>query len=305
MYRVGDAVDSQTVDESEKIETPAGNQPVELNPDRRNPWFALLLSLMVPGLGLMYIGRLRMAIFYYLLFAGVVTAVTQTRFIIEPVGFYVVLISFLLWYVLIVISSLVIGYRRRNTSLRGYQRWYGYTIFILFIALAQGVTLSMREEYLGYATYRLPGASMQPTIQAGEYILADTWVYNKREPERGEVVVFRYPQDPKILYIKRIIAEGGDLVAIRKGKLIINGKEIKETYLKDVAISLDYSLEMAERLVPKDQYFVMGDNRDYSNDSRAWGYLPVGNIHARAVYIWYSVDEHRAIQKKRLAKSIH
>lgn len=113
--------------------------------------------------------------------------------------------------------------------------------------------------------FLVSGASMEPTFQDGNYLLIDELTYRFREPERGEVVVFRYPRDPKVFYIKRIVGLPGEEVAVLGGKVYVNGKELQEAYLAEVTGG-SASVRLGES-----EYFVMGDNRSHSFDSRNWG----------------------------------
>lgn len=116
------------------------------------------------------------------------------------------------------------------------------------------------------------GASMEPSFYDGNYLLIDELTYRFREPERGEVVVFRYPGDPTSFYIKRIVGLPGERAVLNNGKIFVysggEGRVLSETYLlgEFVSGSFDISLD-------SDQYFVMGDNRNFSFDSRSWGPL--------------------------------
>lgn len=123
------------------------------------------------------------------------------------------------------------------------------------------------------------GASMEPSFYNGNYLLIDELTYRFREPERGEVIVFRYPGDEKSFYIKRIIALPGEHVFIENGKVTVtalNGEKstLDEPYLGDRTTSGTF-----ERTLEEDEFFVMGDNRNFSFDSRSWDkYLKRGEI---------------------------
>ena|SRR3989344_3527285 len=126
------------------------------------------------------------------------------------------------------------------------------------------------------------GASMEPTFHNGEYLIVDRLSYHVREPERGEVIVFRFPEDPSKHFIKRIIGLPEEKVRlVGKSVFITNeehpqGEEIKEEYIRENGYN-DLSITLGE-----DEYFVMGDNRNHSSDSRLWGALPQHFIVGRA-----------------------
>ena len=115
------------------------------------------------------------------------------------------------------------------------------------------------------------GASMDPTFKNGQYLIIDEFSYHFRTPERGEIVVFRYPQNPSKFFIKRIIGLPGELIVINNGVVRIKKREgdagfvIKEPYIQG------QTLRNMSRLLATNEYFVLGDNREQSSDSRVWG----------------------------------
>ncbi len=128
------------------------------------------------------------------------------------------------------------------------------------------------------------GASMEPVFHNGEYLIVDQLTYRMEEPERGDVIIMRYPKDPKVFFIKRVIGLPGETVElqgkrviIRKGPgvepLILNESFIEESRMRD---------EYGTYTLASDEYFVMGDNRIASSDSRVWGALPREDIVGRA-----------------------
>lgn len=188
--------------------------------------------------------------------------------------------------------------------------------------------------------FKIPSGSMMPTLLAGDYILVNKYTYGLRvplinnifyainRPQRGDVVVFHYPPDPKIDYIKRIVGLPGDKIQYQDKHLIINGKlldlvaqnsydyemeganiisaqRLKETLGEakhDILIhdipnrsepgSLGEKLMNGETItVPADSYYAMGDNRDNSADSRVWGFVPDNNLVGKAFFIWFNFDK--------------
>lgn len=192
--------------------------------------------------------------------------------------------------------------------------------------------------------FRIPSGSMMPTLLVGDFILVNKFAYGVRlpvinrkiidvgEPERGDVMVFRYPKDPSIDYIKRVIGLPGDRVAYYKKQLFINGQPVtqqrQESYagvgagvsmsgaqlLQEDLLGVQHdiliddgkgSLE-GEFTVPQGQYFVMGDNRDNSNDSRYWGFVPEENLVGKAFMVWMNWDSQAdGVAWERLGSSIH
>jgi signal peptidase I len=127
------------------------------------------------------------------------------------------------------------------------------------------------------------GASMEETFQSGEYLIVDQVTYHLHSPQRGDVVVFRYPRDPSKFFIKRVIGVPGDTVTIDDTTVRIsneafpNGFILEEPYIAEMEQGINLTEKLGDR-----EYFVMGDNRDHSSDSRAWGVLQEERIIGRA-----------------------
>lgn len=196
--------------------------------------------------------------------------------------------------------------------------------------------------------FKIPSGSMIPTLQVGDFILVNKFTYgirlpviNKKiidvgEPKRGDVMVFRYPEDPSLDYIKRVIGVPGDKVEYQNKRLTINGKPIETTRIDDYLHPerLYYSKQYVEKTdgvehrilndddapafisdvsrfpqrnnclynnsgvictVPPGHFFMMGDNRDNSRDSRFWGFVPEENIVGKAFFIWLNLGDLKRI----------
>jgi len=133
------------------------------------------------------------------------------------------------------------------------------------------------------------GQSMEPSFDNGEYLLTDKLSYRLNEPKRGDVIVFSAPPSPRDDYIKRIIGLPNEIISIKDGKVYIDNKQLVEDYLpKDTYTTGGPFLpEGKEIRIGQDEYFVMGDNRAYSSDSRYWGLVPRKNIVGKAWLIYY------------------
>jgi signal peptidase I len=126
------------------------------------------------------------------------------------------------------------------------------------------------------------GASMEPTFQTGDYLIVDELSYRLEAPKRGEVIIFRYPGDPSKYFIKRIVGLPGDTVLIEGGSITIKNKENPTGFIFDQSYIQNLSSDTKTYTVGANQYFVMGDNRTASSDSRSWGNLPENLIIGRA-----------------------
>jgi len=154
---------------------------------------------------------------------------------------------------------------------------------IKLIVLA--VVIIVPTRYFLVQPFFVRGASMEPTFFDGEYLIIDELSYSLRQPDRGEVIVFRYPLSPSQFYIKRIIGLPGDTVWIDQGHVVIQNATHPDGVILNEAEYLPEGVrtggESTKTVLDKDQYFVLGDNREVSSDSRSWGILPRSNIIGR------------------------
>jgi signal peptidase I len=139
-----------------------------------------------------------------------------------------------------------------------------------------------------YQPVRVEGTSMLPRLEDHDRLFINKFVYHIESIHRGDVVVFHYPRDPQKSYIKRVIALPGDRVWINRGVVWLNGKPLREAY-----VPLKYRDErsMAEMVVPNDAYFMMGDHRSISSDSRDFGPVDRGLIYGKAVFIYWPAKD--------------
>ncbi len=171
--------------------------------------------------------------------------------------------------------------------------------------------------------YKIPSGSMIPTLLVGDYLLVnklaygirnpikDDFIYFRKLPKRQDVVVFTYPLNKKLDFIKRVIGLPGDTIQIINKKVYVNGKLLKEPYVQFTDPEI-YPKEVSPRdnygpvKVPPGYIFVLGDNRDQSYDSRFWGFVPVKYIKGKALIIYFSWDsKHFRIRFNRIGKLIH
>lgn len=205
------------------------------------------------------------------------------------------------------------------------------------------VVLALTVRSLAYEPFNIPSGSMKSNLLVGDYLFVSKYsygysrysfplglpffegrIFNKNMPKRGDVVVFRFPPNPRVDYIKRVIGLPGDTLQVKGGILYINGKELERNYVDDFADSENNMVKSIPRytetlpegkiitilhensngtqryedanntpefVVPEDKYFMMGDNRDNSTDSRFdVGFVPAENLVGKAEIIWFSTD---------------
>lgn len=147
--------------------------------------------------------------------------------------------------------------------------------------------------------YKIPSSSMRPTLVEGDRIFVNKFIYRFREPQRAEVIVFKFPLNPKRVFIKRLVAFGGEGVEILDGKLFIDNKSIThpETLSKrDYYNRGDFGREGEPVKVPEHSFYVLGDNSKNSRDSRYWGFVPEKNLIGKASFIWWPPSRLRLIR---------
>ena len=146
--------------------------------------------------------------------------------------------------------------------------------------------------------FKIPSGSMIPTLQIGDHILVNKFLYWFTDLHRGDIIVFKFPQDEGRDFIKRVIALPGEKVEVRGKQVYVNDKPLREPY----SVHLDPTIQenpLSPRdsfgpvVVPPRQLFMMGDNRDYSMDSRFWGFLDIQKIKGKAFIIYWSWDRDR------------
>jgi signal peptidase I len=146
------------------------------------------------------------------------------------------------------------------------------------------------------ARIRVESISMQPTLYAGDFVIVNKLAYKVGAPNRGDVVVFRFPPDPeREPYIKRVIGLPGDMVNVKGGQVYINNVLIDEPYIKAAPNYED------TWTVPEGHLFVLGDNRNNSSDSHAWGYVPLENVIGKAELVYWPPSEWRVLNQETAA----
>jgi signal peptidase I len=139
-----------------------------------------------------------------------------------------------------------------------------------------------------YQPVKVEGTSMMPSLEDQERIFVNKYVYRLEAIQRGDIVVFRYPRDPSKSFIKRVIGLAGDRIRIESGEVFVNGEALEEDYVPAAyADQRSYS----EIVVPPNSYFVLGDHRTMSNDSRDFGPVNIGFIYGKAVFGYWPMDK--------------
>jgi signal peptidase I len=169
--------------------------------------------------------------------------------------------------------------------------------------------------------FKIPSGSMIPTLLVGDHILVNKFIYGTKipfsdrrflifkKPEKGNIIVFKFPEDPKKDFIKRAIATAGDILESKDKVIYVNGEEVKEPYAyhSDSIIRPrggDPRDNFGPLIVPKNKIFVMGDNRDQSFDSRYWGFVDLKAIKGKALIIYWSWDPNNSLRFNRIGRLV-
>ncbi|MDE2588318.1 MAG: signal peptidase I [Patescibacteria group bacterium] len=144
-----------------------------------------------------------------------------------------------------------------------------------------------------FRPFQVTGESMYPNFKDKEYVLTNLITLRLGRPVKGDVVVFKAPPAPDKDFIKRVIGVSGDTVMVKDGSVFVNGQKLDEPYLSgDVKTTGGSFLQEGQTItVPDGDYFVMGDNRAYSSDSREWGFVPEGNLIGKSFFAYWPLNE--------------
>jgi signal peptidase I len=171
--------------------------------------------------------------------------------------------------------------------------------------------------------FKIPSGSMIPTLDIGDHILVNKFIYGVRlpftdtvliplkTPERGDIIVFRFPKDESKDFIKRVVGVPGDTIEVKNKDLYLNGQKQDEPYTlhgdnSSIPLSIQDRDNFGPVSVPQNAYFVMGDNRDHSLDSRFWGFVDFSKVKGQAFLIYWSWDkEAKWVRWNRIGKLIH
>ncbi|MGQ8364231.1 signal peptidase I [Glaciecola sp. 1036] len=271
-----------------------------------NKWFSAVLGFLFPPLAFIYLARFKWALVYFLaaVITGILDFVLNRKLGYSGLGF-----------MLSIVCCIHAFEMAKNVIFEDGRKWYSKWWGVLIIPVILVSSIFSFRSFL-YEPFEMPSKSMFPTLSVGDHIVVSklgyglygtfgievlsTEVDSRKKPKRGEVFVL-YPPNESMLVVKRIIGIPGDIVEFSNKQLTINGVKIEttrgddgNTYIENLGenpYSVQYSLQGIPNRnfqfrVPENAYFVMGDNRDNSRDSRMWGMVPAENIVGKLVLIW-------------------
>ena len=289
----------------------------------RSPLLAAVLAYLVAGLGHLYVGKFQRAMVIIGIYSVLLTIIVITRIQHYYAGTLMFISLVLALNIVMIVDAFRLAKRQRPYVMKRYNRWYFYIGYLILAASISLYISEYRGRICGFESFRIPSTSMEPTIQRGDFIVVDRWIYDNNPVKRGDLIVFQYPKDPSIDYISRVIALPGEEMKYLDKQIYLNGdlmpQHEEKTYSSlampdekltqkiEILDNLKHKILLTNRhptinttmLVPEGHYLVMGDNRDNANDSRYWGYVPADNIKGKALYVWFSFSKTEGFRTER------
>jgi signal peptidase I len=296
------------------MEAPALDLPVK----PRRWWVALGLSLFSPSAAYLYVGRPRRALAIALFWFAVFLSFRQGLggVLAQPAAWVAMIGLCLATTLFAIVDASRIAAGEPRYRLRKWNQFWIYVVVVAAVGLVNAAVIDPRlGGFLAARSFSIPSGSMMPTLEVGDYAIADMLAYERGDPVPGDVVLLDKVGDRKTIWVKRIVAGPGDRIALVDGKVVVNGKPADQTRIEPaqpplaretLADGRGYVIapdvagpealnQMEERTVPAGAYFVLGDNRGNSLDSRdpTFGVVQRANILGQMQFIYWSNDRTR------------
>ena len=296
--------------------------------NKRRIWVAIMFSLIMPGLGQVYCGKLARGLVFTFLNILPIPTITglflfSNSLMLMQITIALILAGGIIQLIAIIDSTCLANRMRADYQLKDYNRWYVYLLLVLIVSGGTiGSSLYLRDQ--GLEAFRVPAASCYPTIVPGDRFLENKLAYNNSDPKRGDLVVFKNPEDRRMRYIKRVIAVAGDTVEVKNSEFYINDRKLQRRRLPDFNLDrirveihgellkgdvyeeingdAKYNIFLAQPphlaipnfskiTVPEYHCFVLGDNRNNSYDSRNFGPVPLSTVVGRADFLYWPAKD--------------
>lgn len=272
---------------------------------RRKPVAAGLFSLIVPGLGQLYNSQIKKGIVFYAGSNLLMYIMLLSGFWHQFHGLIITLIVVICVTLFIVVDAVLGAAKAKEIILKPYNKWYVYLLIIVIGLFIDISDIFISPKIIGFKTYLIQGANMEPTLFSGDYLVTNQNYYKKNKPKKRDLIVFEHPNDHTKYFIERIVAIENEKIEIKNKQVFINEKLIVENHIihsDNQIYSRDKYFNFAKDnygpvIVPSGHYFVLGDNRDNSWDSRFWGFIPLHNIKAKPLYIYWAKNKNRIGKK--------
>lgn len=258
---------------------------------RRRPMAALLLSFITPGLGQLYNGQLKKGVILYLIGFLLIAVLLFSGLFLQFYGMLFSLVILVLFFLFVLFDALIGAVKLKEITLKPYNKGYLYVIIFLIsgFVIQPLISSSIRNNFV--RAYKIPSTSMEPSLLAGDHLIANMRIYKKEKPNRGDIVIFEYPKDPSKDYLKRVIGLEGEKVEMVRNKIYINDNLFDDPW--GYYESFERAHNFGPVVVPKDSLFVLGDNRNNSLDSRIFGYVNIKKLKGKALYIYWAKNKSR------------
>ena len=266
----------------------------------RNPWMAGVLTFFFPGLGHVYCGDWLKGIKVYPSYW--IMVLCGIGFLVwTPIPHVNILLFILIWGSTNVyfIKDAIHAARKANDpfELRWFNRWYMYILMILVVGTGQALVNDYFIKRHVFQSYKISINSMAPTLLIGDHVTTDKLVYQFKDPSRGDIVVFKYPNDETKNFLKRIIGMPGETIQVKNKIVYINGEPLDD---QNYTQRIDQTIfdgtktprdNFGPAVIPEQSYFVLGDSRDQSLDSRFFGSIKREKINGKVKVIYLSIPK--------------
>jgi len=269
----------------------------DIPPKARKPWLAALLSFLWPGLGQVYNGRFKKGVVLLCLAAGWqllgIGAVEAFRWWLSSLGGYLLLSLYAAW-------DARRGARGLAEFRPGPRNTWPLYLGIVAAMTTASLVAGLAERW-AFPIYTVAQTSMRPTLRAGDHLRCKA-LRPREVIRRGQLVVFEYPSEHSLIFVKRVVGLPGEVVEVDDGLVYVNGDPIDEGYYATRQPGAK-SLDMPPARLAPDEYYVLGDNRYASFDSRSYGPVNRARMLATPLYVIYSVGERRTLLLDRIGLS--
>lgn len=254
------------------------------NPARRKPWLAFLLSLIATGVGQVYNGQWKKGVAFFVAEALLAIALAQAFGSFSAMLGCVVFL--LLFNLFVSVEAYTSARKAKEYVLQPCNRpWVYALVIVLNLSVGAGMKFFIQESF--YQTYKAPSGSMIPTLLVGDHFMVEI-MDEAEEVRRGDIIVFKFPEDEKRDFVKRTIGLPGETVEIRDKAVFINGILLVEPYVQHTKFAQQPVRDnFGPVTLGEDDYFVMGDNREESYDSRWFGPVRRTAIKGRTKYLYF------------------
>ncbi len=262
---------------------------------KREPILAFLLSLVTPGLGQIYNGQHKEGLSYLVGFFLVY--VIFSSLLLKFYGMVCYLVIMVGLFLFILLDALLGAIKLRAIALKSYNKWYIYLAVFLLGSVVMRPLLGWTIKKNIARAYEISSSEMNPALLVGDRLIANMRIYKSEKPKRGDIVVFEFSKDPSKDFIKRVIGMEDEKVEVINNKIYINDKLLDDPwgYFEDEGLTkgLPVLETFGPVVVPKDSLFVLGDNRNNSQDSRFFGFVNIKKVKGKPLYLYWAKDKTR------------